>query len=366
MRQGCMLLSVFCLIGIIACSGEEGHDIQIPDPAICTLNYTIPDTEIPDTRASDTGGKISVARPEESAIKDVKLLFFIYDEHGNGLYAGSLDGTVDGNHLAKTGKISVTIPGSGSIDNHTDYDVLVLANASVYFSGMDWDAYCAGQTENAVRVQLRGEMPLHSLTDRTYKVTDDCLPMSGIAFKEAGKDMSVQLLRAAVRIDVRVAEDKKGTVLLKSAVLRNVSPDIPMFNDPQDAAFTPLTYANTKSAQEQFSIIGGLYATEVLRTLHTPYLKQTQAVCLLLECEKSSSSSWSGWYRVNINIDNDVQYLRRNNVYTVIIKDISSQGADTPDDAYGAGSFGGIQTVTVPTDWKVPDGIVTPPDVEVN
>ena len=126
MRQGCMLLSVFCLIGIIACSGEEGHDIQIPDPAICTLNYTIPDTEIPDTRASDTGGKISVARPEESAIKDVKLLFFIYDEHGNGLYAGSLDGTVNGNHLAKTGKISVTIPGSGSIDNHTDYDVCVL------------------------------------------------------------------------------------------------------------------------------------------------------------------------------------------------------------------------------------------------
>ena len=48
MRQGCMLLSVFCLIGIIACSGEEGHDIQIPDPVICTLNYTIPDTEIPD------------------------------------------------------------------------------------------------------------------------------------------------------------------------------------------------------------------------------------------------------------------------------------------------------------------------------
>ena len=46
MRQGCMLLSVFCLIGIIACSGEEGHDIQIPDPVICTLNYTIPDTEI--------------------------------------------------------------------------------------------------------------------------------------------------------------------------------------------------------------------------------------------------------------------------------------------------------------------------------
>lgn len=133
MRQGCMLLSVFCLIGIIACSGEEGHDIQIPDPVICTLNYTIPDAEIPDTRASDTGGKISVARPEESAIKDVKLLFFIYDEHGNGLYAGSLDGTVDGNHLAKTGKISVTIPGSGSVDNHTDYDVLVLANASVYF-----------------------------------------------------------------------------------------------------------------------------------------------------------------------------------------------------------------------------------------
>mgnify|MGYP007096166943 CR=1 FL=1 len=136
MRQGCMLLSVFCLIGIIACSGEEGHDIQIPDPVICTLNYTIPDTEIPDTRASDTGGKISVARPEESAIKDVKLLFFIYDEHGNGLYAGSLDGTVDGNHLAKTGKISVTIPGSGSIDNHTDWYLPMLRSIFPEWIGM--------------------------------------------------------------------------------------------------------------------------------------------------------------------------------------------------------------------------------------
>ena len=49
----------------------------------------------------------------------------------------------------------------------------------------------------------------------------------------------------------------------------------------------------------------------------------------------------------------------------MIIKDVLSQGADTPDEAYGAGSFG-IKTVTIPTDWKVPDGIVTPPDVEVN
>ena len=66
-----------------------------------------------------------------------------------------------------------------------------------------------------------------------------------------------------------------------------------------------------------------------------------------------------------LQIKFDVQYLRRNNAYTVVIKDVLSQGADTPDEAYGAGSFG-IRTVTVPTDWKVPDGIVTPPDVEVN
>ena len=65
MRQGCMLLSVFCLIGIIACSGEEGHDIQIPNPVICTLNYTIPDAEIPDTRASDTGGNGIVQRTND-------------------------------------------------------------------------------------------------------------------------------------------------------------------------------------------------------------------------------------------------------------------------------------------------------------
>lgn len=69
---------------------------------------------------------------------------------------------------------------------------------------------------------------------------------------------------------------------------------------------------------------------------------------------------------MNINIDtDDVQYLRRNNVYTVIIKDILSRGLILP------------MMLTSRQLWRhtncycsygleVPDGIVTPPDVEVN
>lgn len=55
-------------MGVTACSGEEGRDMQPVKPVAFTLNYTIPDADDPETRASDTGGKIPVARPEESVI----------------------------------------------------------------------------------------------------------------------------------------------------------------------------------------------------------------------------------------------------------------------------------------------------------
>lgn len=116
------------------------------------LNYIIFDVEILDIRVFDMGGKIFVVCLEESVIKDVKFLFFIYDEYGNGLYVGLLDGIVDGNYLVKIGKILVIILGSGSIDNYMDYDVLVFVNVLVYFFGMDWDVYCVGQIENVVWV----------------------------------------------------------------------------------------------------------------------------------------------------------------------------------------------------------------------
>ena len=52
-------------MGVTACSGEEGRDMQLVKPVAFTLNYTIPDADNPETRAADTGGKIPVARPEE-------------------------------------------------------------------------------------------------------------------------------------------------------------------------------------------------------------------------------------------------------------------------------------------------------------
>lgn len=47
-RQGCMLLSVFCLMGVTACSGEEGRDMHLVKPVAFTLNYTIPDADNPE------------------------------------------------------------------------------------------------------------------------------------------------------------------------------------------------------------------------------------------------------------------------------------------------------------------------------
>ena len=76
-------------MGVTACLGEEGRDMQPVKPVAFTLNYTIPDADDPETSASDTGSKKPKARPEEEVINDDKLLYINYDAQRNVIYAGS-------------------------------------------------------------------------------------------------------------------------------------------------------------------------------------------------------------------------------------------------------------------------------------
>lgn len=350
----------------VACAGDSTEKAET-----FSLNYTLPDTEAgggiraAGSHAVTRATVVPIANERESKVSSVSLLFFERDDYGNGLFLERLEGTVKGNHLATGGTVIFTL--GGAINADTDYNVLAIANADSYFASAAYlTEYCKGKTENRVRLLLNGTMP-HTAKN-TFDIPEAGLPMSGIGVKEAKKDLTLNLLRAAVRIDVKVADEKKGEIILKEATLRNVSSRIPVFNDPKDTDAPMLAYAPVVKAEKDSVIRGGLYLTEVFRTglADDVVLRSRQAACLVVSCHNKDYTGDRTWYRVDIFIDDEgVQYLRRNNAYTVEITRIKSLGAATPDEAYESDATL-IKAVTIPTEWKKPDGMSEPPGVDIH
>lgn len=372
---GRRLVTLFCVTVLCSCTEQSGAGLESgsePGSSAGThlqLNYTIPDSQ--EIATLTRTGLIPVARAEESKIKDVRLLFFEQDDYGNGLYAGTLSGTVEGSSLEKSGKINFTMPENGTLDNSTAYDVLVIANAATYFPGLsdiDFDNQCKDRTVNDIRMRFQGEMPREG-SSNAYTVTAECLPMTGVTKKEAGKtDMQVSLLRAAVRVDVRVAPESKDQIVLMGATLRNIPAAIPLFGDPRDVHSRLLAFGNVVESTDN-AILGGLYATEQYHTVSLSDLAST-ASCLLVQCKKTGYTGNRCWYAVFLNVGMDgVQYLRRNNAYTVEIRKILSLGTEDPESALQNGDNTLVKTVIIPTEWEIPtkdDGSeVTPPEFEI-
>lgn len=373
-----LLCRVLCGCALFGCAGlcSCSDDGQPHSPAAgmdtFVLNYTIPDTEQQEgtTRAaaSSSPAPVPAVDANESRVSSLKLLFFERDGFGNGKYVGMADGTLSGGSIErKNGSAAVTLGNSSAIDANRDYNVLVIANAEKYISDDKLTASCAGKTENRVKLQLQAQMPVAAGTSDSYVIPTEGLPMSGCGRKESGKDMSVELLRAAVRIDVKVADGKRDELVLTAATLRNVSPAIPLFNLPADVHFVPLAFKDNVTAVPGDTVIrGGLYLTEVFRTgLDDPARRLRQSACLLVSCHKKTYTGSRTWYRVDINLEVDgSQYLKRNNAYTVVIGNVKSLGAATPEEAYMSDATL-LKSVTIPTEWKTPEG-VSAPEIEVN
>ena len=360
MKQvGILLLLILALNGC-SVDGTAGSDALRPDvPGTFVLDYEIPDSQTDDIlNESETRAGTTPSQGTENKIENLLLLFFEQDDYGNGAFIGSLNGKQDGNSLEKTGSVEMTL--SGNIKGDTDYNVLVIANAEKYAPIADINAFCATRTENLVKLQLRPQLPA---TAGVFTVPDGCLPMSGVAVKKAGKNLKVTLLRAVVRMDVGVKEDMNDEIILEEAIQANIAPVISLFSDPRDENAERLTGVSVASKEN--AIIGGLYATESYTTSASDRTKAlTQRTCLLVKCRKKDYTGDRCWYRVDVNIDaEEMQYLKRNNVYTVTINSIRSLGAKTSEEAYYADATL-ISSVTIQAVWK--DSGVLPPGVDVN
>lgn len=356
---GLLFMLILTLNG---CSSDEAPDSDVFRPNVpetFVLNYDIPDSQTdgilnePETRTGTTPSQGS-----ENKITNLLLLFFEQDDYGNGAFIGSLTGKQDGNSLEKTGSVEMSL--NGNIKGDTDYNVLVIANAEKYASIADINAFCSTRTENLVKLQLRPQLPA---TAGVFTVPDGCLPMSGVAIKKAGKDLKVTLLRAVVRMDVNVKEEMNDEIILEEAMPANIAPVISLFSDPRDENMERLMGVSVASKEN--AIIGGLYATESYTSSTSDRTKAlTQRTCLLVKCRKKDYAGDRCWYRVDVNIDaEEMQYLKRNNVYTVTINSIRSLGAKTPEEAYYADATL-MSSITIQDAWR--DSGVLPPGVDVN
>lgn len=351
------LAGAFSVAGLNSCAQEDRLPVNIPSGEKIAVSYTIPDHVL-----ADRAGYV-LAEGAESTVNSLYFLFFQYDVHGNGNYITALKGSMESSSL-RINRLALTL--SGGIDNATDYQVLVIANLE-NFTGNPTDFLtknCAGKTYGKVHRNLA--LQLAHDANGVYSFASGILPMSGSTVKRAGEDITLDLYRAVVRVDVKVAPDKASEITLYEAYLANVMPQIPLY-ETWDAGDT---YIRSQSAAASSSLIKGkLYAGECLRYfVGDKDDTRKRAFCLILKV-RSTKVHTDGdtqklqWYRTNLNFADNAQYLQRNNAYTVYITDVLSPGQENGEDAYNGASQLAITTVTV-ADWE--NSGVTPPNVDID
>lgn len=364
------LIGIFIIISLcfFSCTHEEAEgDGPGGNSNTLTLNYTIPD-------AIAGGGTTRAvnyveATAKESTVNGLHLLFFNPDAHGNGTFVASAAAMLKDASL-KQNRITVTLP--PEVNTANEYAVLVIASLADYITADDeLTAYLATfktKTYGQAMAELQVALPENTVgAETTCTFPGGILPMSGTTVKPAGKTaMSVDLLRAAVRIDVKIPDYLTGSVTLSEVQLRNVASVVPYFRTQEEIAFPRV--ACTKLSVTDNQVTGGLYAVETSLDVSDPHKLLNSATCLLINISKpllhTGTDADKTWYRVNLNVNGeDIQYLKRNNAYTVVITGVFALGSSTPEGAYYDKATL-IDAVTVPTDWKS-SGAGTPPDVVI-
>lgn len=364
------LTGIFIIISLsfFSCTHEEAEWGGSGESTnTLTLNYTIPD-------AIAVGGTTRAvnyveATAQESTVNGLHLLFFNSDTHGNGTFVAIATATLKDASL-KQNSITVTLP--AEINTANEYAVLVIANLADYMTDAgELTAYLASfqtKTYGQAMAELQVALPEETVgSETTCTFPGGILPMSGTTVKLAGKTaMSVDLLRAVVRIDVKVWDALVGSITLNEVQLRNVASVVPYFRTQEEITVPRVTC--TKLSVTDNQIKGGFYAVETSLDVSDPHKLLGSATCLLININRpllhTGADADKTWYRVNLNVNGEgMQYLKRNNAYTVVITGVFALGSSTPEGAYYDKATL-IDAVTVPTDWKS-SGAGTPPDVVI-
>lgn len=335
------ILYVFALAGLAACSDDSAQVVPAEGDGTLTISYTIPGSKV-QSRAGEV-----TSTEAESKVARMDLIYFASDVHSNGDFVA---------HQAVTGaaydlrKNTFTVTPPAEVQEASAYQVLIIANLDKYMNSNAIADYCKKPRSYN---QAWNELCAASLANSSGKYTYPSeLLMSGTAVKPAGKnELSFELLRAAVRIDVKTPTGKNLT--LQSAELHNLPSTVPFFRTGEVGSEGTLHVAGTPSGNTV-----QLYTFENILDVTDPLARINRATCLLLQVEKASSGYGTNkWYRVDLNIVNDMQQLKRNHVYTVTLADVTAAGAATKEEAYNSASFlPGTITITGFTQGGISEG----------
>lgn len=280
----------------------------------------------------------------EENVNSLYLLFFSPSTDRSGEFQGSikLDGPLQMNE-----DIRVDMSGTG-LSSTDDYKILAVANIDSYapylgVSVTEWLAGLQGMTENNVYKLVMAYIAADEQIDI------DKLIMTGEVDKPAGgiSTMRLTLTRGLVRFDV--VNSARESYDLVSVSIWNAFPETSMFGGGLvdyskgriqrfygiDNITDPSIPAPSDGNGDCYGdIFGHLYSLP--NQVITPGEKDDKTTCLIVGLIERGQSNVT-YHRVNINAEDAMQNLKRNNAYRLTIRSVSGDGADSEIEAYTGG-----------------------------
>lgn len=287
---------------------------------------------------------------QEENIHTLYLLFYTPSSDGSGTFEGSI--RINGPILMNQ-NIGLDMTGTG-LNATNPYKILAVANLDQYgpYMGVsitEWLDNLNGKDENYALKQLYA----HIAADE--KIEMDKIIMTGETEKPSGGLATIELtlLRGVVRFDV--VNSARATYDLESVSIWNAFPETSLFgsgltdysktriqrfygvdNDNDVANGNGISSSGDPNGDYYGDIFGGLYSLP--NQVIDPGVKDEKTTCLIVGLkERGNPAASVTYHRVNINAEQSMQNLKRNNVYRLTIRSVGGEGADSEMEAYTGG-----------------------------
>ena len=264
-----------------------------------------------------------LTEPGEDFVSVLHLFFF--QATGTQSFIDAIELRNDnGSPLDLSLPLQVPLHDTPTLNNNTDYKILIVANADAYVSSVEtWlDSFKGVNFSTAIRKQF-----LLTGFNTTNRIATNYLLMSAEAGKSASQEeVAVTLTRAVVRIDVNFRNGLEHTHELVSASVWNV----PQNTSIWDNAYNNYTDLIPNRAFQRIDkvadniIKGQLYTFENRQNQVSQSDRHTTAVILGIRDRMTQVVSY---HRVNVSLPFSGQDLKRNTVHTITVNHVLGEGA---------------------------------------
>lgn len=290
----------------------------------------------------ETGVKTRASIPSLTGETDVNSLYLVFFQEGgssNGEYIGYHKVNAASLEMSSTVAVPTTITSGATVDDSQSYTILAFANMKKIAPGIngytdnidDFLADFVNHTKNSALQKVVATVSGAGTdeADNDHAIASNNLFMSAQVVKEANQSTTtIKLKRGVSRFDV--INDASGYVLASVSIWgaaknTTVWEGAPLQYEPMQRFYgiTGITGQETK---------GKLYAFE--NTVLEPVINDKVTTCLIIGLKEEPGDDKILYYRVNVNMENSAQNLKRNNSYQITIKNVVGEGSSTEYEAW--------------------------------